>query len=78
MTLNRQKVIVDEKYFLPLTYTVCFTDKDLGRMVIIFESILTNFILSVVYRGHRGSRVKMAQNWLKIEAPSANFACLNW
>ncbi len=36
MTLKRQKVKVDEKYFLPVTYTVCFTDKDQGRMVIMF------------------------------------------
>ncbi len=76
MTLKRQKVKVGEKYFLPFTYTVCFTGKDLGRMVIIFESILTNFIVSVVSRGHRVSK----ENWLelKIEPPSAYLACLNW
>jgi hypothetical protein len=43
--------------------TVCFTDLDKGRKMIIFESILTSFIESVIFRGPWGS----TKNWLKLK-----------
>ncbi len=44
--------------------------------MIIFESILTTFKLSVIFNGIRGRGV----NWLepKVEPPRANLACPNW
>jgi hypothetical protein len=36
-------------------HTVCFTDFDQGSKIIIFLSILTTFIASIVFIGHWGS-----------------------
>jgi hypothetical protein len=43
--------------------------------MIIFDSILTTFKLSIIFRGNWGS----SDNWLepKIEPPQANLACSN-
>ncbi len=50
------------------TNTVSFTDLDQGIELIIFESILTTFIMSIVFRGYRGSRkigssLKLIHHW---------------
>jgi len=44
--------------------------------LLIFESILTTFKLSIIFRGSWGS----INNWLepKIKPLSGNFACPNW
>jgi hypothetical protein len=57
------------------TSAVCFTDLDQGIKMIIFQSMLTTFTASVVFRGSWGS----IEMWLelKIEPPLANLACLN-
>ncbi len=66
-----------DEYFMSLNFTstVYFTDLDQGSKMIIFESIFTTFIASVVFRGPWNS----GKNWLelKIEPPFANLACLN-
>jgi len=60
MTIHREAFLPS-----PLTYrlshTECITDLDLGSEMIIFESILTTFKASVVFRGSWGSSV----NWLE-------------
>jgi hypothetical protein len=50
-----------------LKSTVCFIDLDQGSEMIIFETIFTTFIASVVFRGRWGR----GKNWLelKIELP---------
>jgi hypothetical protein len=57
-------------------HTVYFTDLDPGSEMTIFESVLTTFTASVVFRDSWVSR----KNWLelKIEPQSVNLACLNW
>ncbi len=55
--------------------TVCFTGLDQGSEVMIFESILTIFKMSVVFRGVWGSIEKWLE--LKIKPPKANLACPN-
>ncbi len=56
---------------------VCFTDLVQDSEMIIFESIWTTFIASVVYKDSWGISKK---KWLelKIEHPQANLDCLNW
>jgi hypothetical protein len=51
-------------------------DLDKCSQMIIFESFLTTFKASIVFRGGRGSN----KNWLKLEIEPlyANLACLNW
>jgi hypothetical protein len=51
--------------------TFGFTDLDQGSEMIIFESILTTFKASVIFRG------QSCKNWLglKTEQPLANLAC---
>jgi hypothetical protein len=49
--------------------TVYFTDLDQGSEMIIYKSILTTFIVSVVFRGSWGS----SKNWLKLKIePTVN------
>ncbi len=43
--------------------TVCFTNLDQGSKLIIFESIMTTFIVSVIFKGHLDS----SKNWLGLE-----------
>ncbi len=64
----------ENKYF-PFLGTESVTDLDYRSEMIIFESILTFFKLSVVFRGSWGSCV----NWLepKIDPPSVNLVCPN-
>ncbi len=54
---------------------ICFISLDWGIEMIIFQSILTTFTASVIFRG----RWKSSKNWieLKIVPLSANLACLN-
>jgi hypothetical protein len=53
-----------------------FTDLDPGSKIIIFESILTTFIASIIFKGGYGGSI----NWLKlkIEPPKANLVCPKW
>jgi hypothetical protein len=57
------------------TAIVSFKDLDQGSEMIIFESILTAFIASGIFRGCIGSSKNRLM--LKIDPPSANLACLN-
>jgi hypothetical protein len=51
-------------YFWKLRFcTECVKDLDYQSQMIIFESILSTFELSIIFRGSLGSGV----NWLKLE-----------
>jgi hypothetical protein len=54
------------------TSIVCFIDLDQGGKMIIFKSILTTFIESVIFRGCWFSSKNCLK--LKIEPPQANLA----
>jgi hypothetical protein len=41
--------------------TVCFTKLDHGSEMIIFDSILTSFIETIIFRGYWGNGKKLAQ-----------------
>jgi len=55
--------------------TESVTDLDQGLELLIFESILTSFKLSIIFRGNWGS----IENWLKpmTKPPLGNLACPN-
>jgi len=55
--------------------TECVTDLDKQSELVIFESILTTFKLSIIYGGSWGS----IENWLqpKTKPPLGNLACPN-
>jgi hypothetical protein len=69
------KMVKNEKKF-DRDSAGCFTSFDQCSKMIIFKSILTTFIASVIFCG----RWDRGENWLelKIEPPKANSACLNW
>jgi len=57
-------------------YTECVTDLDKqSSKMIIFESILTTFELSIIFRGSWGSSVNCLEP--EIKPPLGNLACQN-
>jgi len=56
-----------------ISHTVSVTDLDQWIEVIIFESILTTFQLSIIFRGSWGISVYRLEP--KIETPEVNLAC---
>jgi hypothetical protein len=53
----------NEDEAIHITYTVCFTNLDQGSEMTIFESILTTFIASIIFR----SGWSCNTNWLELK-----------
>jgi hypothetical protein len=61
-TLNNLELDL-EFLMLKCSATVCFTNGDQGSEMIIFESILTTFLGSVIFRDHCG----ICKIWLELK-----------